>query len=159
MAVRSAKVEEVKQIIDLDFMGNIEHDPKHIRNFFTSNIIQKTLSLIAGLTTRKELRVIKVTEDGTLVVATSRYPYTQYKVYKGTADANGKDITFDFAPLEVLIQIEDSEAAVSFIDPQGQYGDEIELKIGTADFAIECKGVKIKSLTSTNTKYQIIIFR
>ena len=84
---KPATVQKIEQRLDEDFHGDMEQHPRQVKQFYTDNFFQRSLSLLQGVTTQMKAKMIEVTNSGALKVANIGSGIEQVQVDTGTAAA------------------------------------------------------------------------
>ena len=84
---KPAKVERIEQRLDEDFHGDINQHPRQVKQFYTDNFFQRSLSLLQGVTNQMKAKMIEVTNSGAVKVANIGSGIEEVQVDTGTAVA------------------------------------------------------------------------
>jgi len=163
MPGRSARVEEVFQRLDEDFSGGLRQFPSKIRDWFTSNIIQRAAAFLFAFTEEGKSVRLRATADGKLKVVSASAGFTDYDVFTGDAlDDYDPTTTYEFTKpySRIDLLIEDNDAVVSFKKENGTWGKDLTIKQGYHSIDFVLYGVRVKNRTAgAVAKYEITVYR
>jgi len=150
--------EEHQNLIEEDFIEDLNLDPRKPIRFFIHNIIRRCFSFLFGWYGKKPVR-LKATAAGELVVATTGTGYNHNQTKSGTAaDTYGTDITFTNTCSRVDVWVWDNPAIIKRSADGITYDDEIEISANSF-YSFDCstKMMNIKNKTAgSNARYQFV---
>jgi len=150
-------VKEEKQKLKINL--NIEEDfiPEYVRDFYTSNIIQRALSHLYGWDYDQKKPVkLKALSNGILVVAQSGSGFTNNETHSGTVTDSSIIIEFTRAVNRVDIWNGSEALTIERDSGDGVFQDSIKVYANQFySFDAVTKRLRLVS-TSTGTDYQIV---
>jgi len=144
---RKVEVEEEYQRIEQElYEKDLPLEPKYVRNFYTSNVVQRVIALLYSLHEGRPIP-IKLTEAGELVAAPAGFAVENYDVQSGSATDDFVEYPFPETCLRVDIFITTNSADIQFSRDGVVYGPTIKVDPGVF-YSIDSK---IKSFEIKNT--------
>lgn len=159
MPRRPATPEETPLRLDVDLnVEELNPYPRQVRRWFTSNIVQRTISLLCGWTGKRP-RPVEVSETGLLYTASVSVPLVHQKVFSGSAgDAYGSDLIFPEPVDRLDVFAFDNPLMFKRAAPDGLYEEEIEIPANSMySIDVVTEKVSVKNKTAGLTaRYQIV---
>ena len=158
-------MDEVKQKIKQNNLRNedLVLDPSEVRELYTDNYYNRSLSLLEGWTGYKT-KLLKITPDGILKVASTGSGLDEYTTENGTgSDSYVSGSTYLYSDLYSRwdILVESNDAVISFRNNvDTDWLGDIVLPVGYHSIDFSSLGIRIKNRTSgSNTDYHITAYR
>jgi hypothetical protein len=152
--------EEKHQLLDEQLNDGLIYKPKFVDRFFTSNIVNRSLSYLMAWHKDSGVPVkLSATPSGSLLVATTGGGKTINDTKAGTAgNAYSAAIDFDSVMVGVDIMAFDNSIMVQRSVDGVTYNDEFEVVGGTSMyFEADTFSVKVKNkVADSNGRYQFI---
>ncbi|MBC7343856.1 MAG: hypothetical protein H5U03_00185 [Clostridia bacterium] len=159
MPRRPATPEETPLRLDADLnVEELNPHPRQVRRWFSSNIVQRTISLLCGWTGKRP-RPVEVSETGLLYTASVSVPLLHQKVFAGQAgDAYGSDLIFPEPVDRVDIFVFDYALVFKRAAPDGLYEEEVEVPANSMySFDAVTAKIAVKNKTAGQvSRYQIV---
>jgi len=129
----------------------LELDPKESPVYWVSNLYQRTLTLLTGITSGG-IKTISATNSGALHVAVVSSGLESYSVVSGDAEdtyATADTFTFTQSVNRWDVLIENNEAVISFRNSDTEtYGADRPLPVGFHSIDFVADGIKVKNRTA-----------
>ena len=149
--------EERVQKVKAHLLEDLEFEPEQVRNFYTSNIFQRTLAHMVGWTGR-QAKMLRCTAAGELKTAPTSTGIEHNDTKKGDApDEYGAMQKFDQVASRLDIFIWDNPALIKRSQDGSTYEDEIEVPAGFYSVDAVTVGFSIQNETEFSVaRYQVV---
>lgn len=157
MVRQSAKAERVFQRIREDMLTDLDLSPSQIKDWFTSNIIDRSIGYMAALTSRNKAVMLRATEAGILKTAAAGGGFEHVDVKTGTATTGlSGEVVFDSPVSRLRFVAVDYDLLISTSSDGVQFEDLIYVKAGTDTIIdIVCKSFKVQKGGTNDSVYRI----
>jgi len=149
--------EERVQKIKADLGEDLDFEPERVRNFFTSNILTRTLAHLVGWTGKRG-KMLRCTQAGELKTAPTSIGIEHNNTKSGNApDEYGAAIEFDQVASRLDIFIFDNPAMFKRSLDGTTFEDEIEVPVGF--YSVDCvtHSFNIENKTEASVaRYQVV---
>lgn len=155
---KQAEKEEVTQRVDENLLINLKQFPSQVKNFFTTNIINRAFSYLVGFTERGVAVMLRATEAGVLKVANVGSGLSQVYTDYGTAEAS---VSGAIALTDVVSQVELNSYDYGFYfypSPDGAvFYDEIYVPAGeTRKYDLTVHSYKVARSGANDAEYGVV---
>lgn len=144
MAVPVAVAEEIQKILENFFIEDLKFSPEQVRQWFTSNVVQRSLAHLVGWCVDKAV-MLQATPMGELKVAVVGAGYTWNEVEAGTTTGKATALTKTFdemcSRLDVLVETNAIDVEISADGVN--YAEKFKLPVGAFSFDCVTKSVKL----------------